>query len=117
LPLYGWLLLASAWARKAAFLWAVAPPLLIMWIEWLIYDTSYLARIIGHYFGTIFNRFEVGLAFTNINDISEIGQLQQVLDGNWVWTLLAMPVFWGGAVVAAVFIAGAIWLRRWRNED
>ena len=28
-PLWGWLLLVSAWARRAAFLWAVLPLLAI----------------------------------------------------------------------------------------
>jgi len=30
--------------------------------------------------------------------------------------LLAAPELWAGFVVAAAFLAGAIWLRRWRDE-
>lgn len=117
LPIYGWLLLASAWARKAPFLWAVAPPLLIMWVEWLLYDTSYLARVIGQYFETIASKFEVGMQSVSINKFSEVGMLQPAMDDSWIWNLLTIPAFWGGLAVAVVFISTAIWLRRWRNED
>jgi hypothetical protein len=30
--------------------------------------------------------------------------------------LLTDPGLWGGLIVAAVFVAGAIWLRRYRDE-
>ena len=32
-PLYGWLLLCSAWAKRAPFMWAVLPPLAIIIVE------------------------------------------------------------------------------------
>ena len=49
-PLYGWLLLVSAWARRAAFLWAVLPPLAICALEKLLFNTAHFAAFLGHFF-------------------------------------------------------------------
>src|SRR5690349_21306210 len=49
-PIYGWLLLVSAWARRAALLWAVLPPLAIGTIEKLLFDTTYFAGFVGRFF-------------------------------------------------------------------
>src|SRR5258708_9313343 len=52
-PIYGWLLLVSAWARRAAFLWAVLPLLAIGAVERLLFNTS-------HFAGIVENRFSGG---------------------------------------------------------
>src|SRR5919108_5949051 len=49
-PIYGWLLLVSAWARRAALLWAVLPPLAIGTLEKLLFDTTHFAAFIGRFF-------------------------------------------------------------------
>src|ERR1700719_836024 len=51
-PLYAWLLLVSAWARRATFLWAVLPLLAIAVFERIAFHTSHvgdllLDRLIG----------------------------------------------------------------------
>src|SRR5262249_56882795 len=47
-PLYAWLLLVSAWARRAPFLWAVLPPLAIGGLEKLVFNTTYFANVIAN---------------------------------------------------------------------
>src|SRR3989440_12590406 len=47
-PIYGWLLLVSGWARRATFLWAVLPLIVIQIFEKITFDTQYCARILGH---------------------------------------------------------------------
>jgi hypothetical protein len=42
LPVYGWLLLASAWARRAPLLWALGPVFLIVIVELALSDQSWL---------------------------------------------------------------------------
>src|SRR3984893_7012379 len=42
-PIYGWLLLVSCWARRATFLWAVLPLIVIRIFEKITFDTSYFA--------------------------------------------------------------------------
>jgi len=46
-PFYGWFLLVSAWARRAAFLWAFLPLLAIGFIEKIAFNTSYFAAMLG----------------------------------------------------------------------
>src|SRR5467141_4476440 len=47
-PIYGWLLLVSGWARRAAFLWAVLPVLAIGIFEKITFNTSYFASMLKH---------------------------------------------------------------------
>src|SRR4029077_4722073 len=47
-PIYGWLLLVSSWARRATFLWAVLPFIVIEIFEKVTFGTSYVARLIQH---------------------------------------------------------------------
>ena len=45
-PIYGWLLLVSAWARRAPFLWAVLPLLAIGRVEKIAFNTSHFAAML-----------------------------------------------------------------------
>src|SRR5260370_2896049 len=49
-PLYGWLLLVSAWARRAPFLWAFLPPVLIVAVEKIAFKTSSFLAMLPHPF-------------------------------------------------------------------
>ena len=42
-PIYGWLMLVSAWARRAALLWAFVPPLAIVVMEKLLFNSARFA--------------------------------------------------------------------------
>lgn len=46
-PIFGWLLLVSAWARRVAFLWALLPLLAIGVFERVAFHTSYLATLLS----------------------------------------------------------------------
>ena len=46
-PIYGWLMLVSGWARRAAFLWAVLPVAAICVIEKIAFNTSHFATMLG----------------------------------------------------------------------
>jgi ABC-2 type transport system permease protein len=57
LPVYAWLLLASAWSRRAPFVWAVSPLLLVVIVEvavrqqsW-VRDTVLMHLVPTYYFG------------------------------------------------------------------
>jgi len=41
LPVYGWLLFTSAWAKSAPFAWAMAPIVLFSIIEFVFFDTDF----------------------------------------------------------------------------
>src|SRR5215510_5028406 len=47
-PMYAWLLLVSAWARRVPFLWAALPPLGVGVLEWVMFRTSHFAAFVGY---------------------------------------------------------------------
>src|SRR6266705_1681951 len=49
-PIYGWLLLISGWARRAAFLWAFLPLIAIQIFEKIAFGTSYCGALLNYRF-------------------------------------------------------------------
>jgi ABC-2 type transport system permease protein len=99
-PFYGWLLLVSAWARRAAFLWAFLPPVAIGGIEKIAFHTTY-------FFDMLRYRFAGGGP--------EVGGSDNFLDPMTHFTpgrFLASPGLWIGLLITAAFIAAAVRLRR-----
>src|SRR6185295_8852806 len=47
-PIYGWLLLVSGWARRATFLWAVLPFIVIEIFERITFGTQYFGAFVRH---------------------------------------------------------------------
>jgi ABC-2 type transport system permease protein len=106
-PIYGWLLLVSGWARRAAFLWAVLPPLAIAAFEKIAFRSSYIGsllqyRLIG-WFTQAFVAHEHG------------GVPSDPLSSLTPGRLLSTPGLWLGLGFAAAFLAAAVRLRRYRE--
>jgi ABC-2 type transport system permease protein len=103
-PLYGWLLLASAWARRAPFLWAAVPLLAMVAFEKIAFDTSYfgamlLSRIVGGPAGDDFMASSLSM-----------DPLMHFRPGGF----LVSPGVWIGLALTAVFLEAAVRLRRLR---
>src|SRR2546427_3514470 len=49
-PIYGWLLLVSGWARRAAFLWSTLPLIAIQIFEKIAFGTSYCSALLNYRF-------------------------------------------------------------------
>jgi ABC-2 type transport system permease protein len=47
LPIAGWLMLVSAWARRAVMLWAVLPPLVAYILERVFFGTHVIGQVIA----------------------------------------------------------------------
>src|SRR5688500_9243976 len=47
-PIYAWLLLVSAWARRSAFLWAVLPLGSIAAMERIVFGSSHFGKLLGY---------------------------------------------------------------------
>jgi ABC-2 type transport system permease protein len=45
-PFFGWMLLISAWARRAPLVWAVVPVLAISFVERIAFNTTYFASML-----------------------------------------------------------------------
>jgi ABC-2 type transport system permease protein len=104
-PVYAWLLLASAWARRAPFLWAVLPPLLIVAAEKVAFDTAV--------FGTLLSeRFSGGAEGAKFS--TEAGMVHPIAHLSPLG-FLASPGLWLGLAAAAVFLLAATYLRRRRE--
>jgi ABC-2 type transport system permease protein len=105
-PIYGWALLISGIARRATFLWAVLPPLAIGVFEKVTFNTSYFASPLKN---RLFGAGDTAFDFQMHRSISvDLGQLTP---GRFLMT----PGLWIGLIVAAVFVAAAIRLRRYRG--
>jgi ABC-2 type transport system permease protein len=120
LPIAGWLMLVSAWAKRAVMLWAILPPLLLYILERMFFGT----KTIGH----IISRRLVGLPSVAINDPQGLwthgGNVvdNAAATSTSVWQLINPSGFftsaetWIGVAVGVVLIAGAIQLRMRRSE-
>jgi ABC-2 type transport system permease protein len=106
-PIYGWLLLVSGWARRATFLWAVLPIIAIQIFERITFGTSYFGTFVKHRL----MGFAPGAFDFQGRDHPTIDSLAQLTPGRY----LSSPGLWIGLVVAAVFLAAAVRLRRYRG--
>ncbi len=101
-PIFGWLLLVSAWARRTPFLWAALPPLAIGVVEKIAFNTSHFAAMLG----SLFSGGAAGAASTG--DSMSMGALT-------AGHALSAPSFWVGLAFAAACLAAAVRLRRYRE--
>jgi ABC-2 type transport system permease protein len=106
-PLYGWLLLASAWARRAAFLWAVLPLLAIGVVERMAFNTSRIGAFAKY---RLVGWFAEGFSYQRMAGVPE-----DPLAGLAPGKFLSTPGLWLGLAFAAAFIAAAVRLRRNRE--
>jgi ABC-2 type transport system permease protein len=106
-PIYGWLILVSGWARRATFLWAVLPLIVIQIFEKITFGTSYFGKLLEHRlmgFAPHAFGFHGGSHPT-------IDSLAQLTPGRY----LSSPGLWLGLLVAAAFLFAAVRLRRYRG--
>ena len=104
-PFYGWLLLASAWAKRAAFLWAALPLLAISIVERIAFNTSHFGALLAYRF----SGGPAGGSFTARNIAMD--PMMQLTPGKF----LTSPGLWLGLAVTAAFLAAAVRLRRYRG--
>jgi ABC-2 type transport system permease protein len=105
-PIYGWLLLVSAWARRATFLWAVLPPAALAIFEWIAFRTSYIGLLLAH---------RVTGWFKQAFDLQPQGGQSHPLMHLTPLKFLTTPGLWIGLAFAVGFLAAAIRLRRYRE--
>ncbi len=103
-PLWAWLLLVSAWARRTPLLWAVLPPFALGVLEAITLHTTHVFKLMVYRF-----HGPSDLDFTANN--MALGSPMQFSPAHF----LTNPGLWEGLALAAVFLAAAIQLRRYRN--
>jgi ABC-2 type transport system permease protein len=106
-PLYAWLLLVSAWATRAPFLWAVLPPAAIGIFERIAFGSGHFARIVqAHFLGETPSDSASGMPMEMSMDM---------LSPPTLGHFLTSPGLWVGLLIAALFLLGAVRLRRVRG--
>jgi ABC-2 type transport system permease protein len=105
-PIYAWMLLASAWAKRAPVLWAFGIPLGLCVFEGVAFGTSNFwdllkSRLFGGP-GDAFHGPHHGAVAIDVTQIDFVG-------------FVSDPGLWIGFAFAAACLAGAVYLRRRRE--
>jgi ABC-2 type transport system permease protein len=103
-PIYAWLLLASAWARRLAFLWATLPLVAIGVIEKVAFNTAHFPALIQ-------TRFFSDPGVMVPGDAMPMDPSAHIMAAEF----LSNPGLWVGLAVTALFLAAAMRLRRYRG--
>ena len=105
-PIYAWLLMVSAWARRATFLWAALPFFAIGVVERIAFGSTHFASLLkSRVVGAMATAFAVDPGRTPLT------RLAQLTPGRF----LISPGLWVGLLLAAAFLAAAVRLRRNRE--
>jgi ABC-2 type transport system permease protein len=111
LPLAGYLLLVSVWARKNAFLWALLPPVAILMVEGLLLHSGRFAEFLGDRFVGVFRLMD----FDRAHDLATEEALS-VFVGH-VGRVFASYETWLGVLVAAAMFVAVVRIRRFRDDN
>jgi len=102
-PLYGWLLMVSAWAPRAPFIWAFLPPFVICGVEKVAFNTA-------HFLALLQERL-VGPGDAMAPHSAPKDFMATLIPDHFFST----PGLWIGLAIAAAFLAAAVRLRRYRG--
>jgi ABC-2 type transport system permease protein len=103
-PIFSWLLLVSAWARRAAFLWAGLPVLAIAAVEKIAFNTSHFTNLLKYRLGG-------GPEANAMAGSFPMDSMTHLTPGRF----LLSPGLWIGLAMAAAFLVAAARLRRHRG--
>lgn len=137
LPLWGWLLLCSAFAPRLPLLFAVGIPLLVSWIHryWmLVQNFDYRTPSVMYYIGERITQavlpfnvharigddtVQIGIGDDN-PDGDVLNEAVSVVDFSstmsYLGERLSDPSLWYGVVIGAAFMVGAVYIRRRTSE-
>lgn len=104
-PIFGYLLLVSAVARRAPFLWAFVPIFGAFALETISFGTTLVLDLIKYRVTGGMRAFKPEAMHEPITHLSQLDPMR----------FLATPGLWLGIAFAAACIAGAVRLRRYRE--
>ena len=103
-PLYGWLLLVSAWAPRAPFIWAFLPPFVVWGVEKVAFDSSHFLAMMQY-----------RLMGPEPSSAAPHGTLMETISALTLAQFLSTPGLWIGLAIAAALLFAAVRLRRYRG--
>jgi ABC-2 type transport system permease protein len=107
-PIYGWLLLVSAWARRTPVLWAALPPFALAVVERITFGTSYFVSLLRY---RVTGAMTVAFAVKPRGSGQVFDRLAQLDPARF----LSAPGLWIGLAFTAACLAAAVRLRRNRE--
>ncbi len=118
-PFVGYLMLASAWAPRSPFLWAVLPPVAIWILEAVVMRSTYVGTFIKE--RLLVMPYILRMRGDSlVPEAADAGDKIQRLTNIDLYGLLTdfykSPDLWLGVVVAGLLLAAAMWVRRYRDE-
>jgi ABC-2 type transport system permease protein len=102
-PIYGWLLLVSAWAPRAPFLWAFLPPFVICGVERVAFNTAHFLAVIQYRL--------IGPGDAMAPHSAPPDFMATLIPTHF----FSSPGLWIGLAVAAAFLFAAVRLRRYQG--
>jgi ABC-2 type transport system permease protein len=106
-PLYGWLLLVSAWAPRAPFLWAFVPPVAVCYLEKIVFNSRHLVSLLEQ------RLLGGGMEAITPEGAFPTHPMTQLTPGRF----LMSGGVWVGLALTAVFLIAAARLRRYRGAS
>jgi len=104
-PIYAWLLLLSAWAKRAPALWAILPPLALTAFERLVFNTSHFPSFLEY---RVMGAMTRAFATHEPGSAGIIDRLDQLTPARF----LSTPSLWLGLIFTAACLVTAMRLRR-----
>lgn len=104
-PIYAWFILVSGWARRAIVLWAVLPLVALSALFRVAWGSTDVCSLLVY---RAVGGIEQAFAFTKGRPVDSLAQLTP-------GTFLTTPALWIGLVLAVVFLAAAVRVRRNRE--
>jgi ABC-2 type transport system permease protein len=106
-PIYAWLLVVSAWARRVTILWAVLPPVAIGIVERAAFNSHHFAnfmkyRLIGWFLNGYLLQVKGSAPADPLTRLTPV-------------KFLCTPGLWLGLIAGAVFLGVVVRLRRYRE--
>jgi ABC-2 type transport system permease protein len=122
-PYAAYLLLASAWAKRSVYAWAIIPPVLLAVVERTVFGTRHVWGLVRRSFGELFRlsfHLSAEAAHTAGADAQSLPAAAGHGGGHWAGVdprplLLSVPL-WVGLALAALMVWAAIALRRRAGE-
>jgi len=114
-PIVAYLMLASAWAPKGPFLWAVLPPVAISVLERVLFYTEHMGHFITDRLFGLYRLLGSG------DQLSEKGgpgviRISEIDLAGSLANFYTSAELWLGVAAAGVILAAAMWVRRYRDE-
>ncbi len=116
-PIAGYLMIMSVWARRAVFLWAVLPPAALMLLEKMFFNSEHVAKFIGRRLTGFVQEMEVHAGQFNQGGSEHIPTIREAFDMVSFSGLFMHYELWLGLLAGAALVYATIRIRRYRDES